>query len=228
MMPTSPIRPQYQHFVLAVAAPAALVMTFFAALGVYLPGDVSISRAVQSAGFPGLQTLLDAVYYTGIYPWLYILGLGIAAALVAMRQRLLAAFLVVAIIAHNSVFLIKILIERPRPSASLIDVAHHSSGFSFPSGHVMSAVLLWGFVVFASHAIQQRALRIGVQVFAAGMMVLMGLQRIYAGAHWPTDVLAAYLWGAIVLFAVAKLYEYVKARQLAPQHVVRAVAGAEA
>jgi undecaprenyl-diphosphatase len=110
----------------------------------------------------------------------------------------------------------------------LIDVAHHSSGFSFPSGHVMSAVLLWGFVVFASHAIQQRALRIGVQVFAAGMMVLMGLQRIYAGAHWPTDVLAAYLWGAIVLFAVAKLYEYVKARQLAPQHVVRAVAGAEA
>jgi undecaprenyl-diphosphatase len=204
-----------------------MVMTFFAALGVYLPGDVSISRAVQSAGFPGIQALSDTVYYTGIYPWLYVLGLGFAAALVALRQRLLAAFLVLAIIAHNSVFLVKILIERPRPSASLIDVAHHSNGFSFPSGHVMSAVLLWGFVIFASQVIQQRALRIGVQVFAAGMIVLMGLQRIYAGAHWPTDVLAAYLWGAIVLFAVARLYEHVKTRRFMGEARVPALAAAE-
>ncbi|MDO8614325.1 MAG: hypothetical protein Q7T33_01135 [Dehalococcoidia bacterium] len=40
--------------------------------------------------------------------------------------------------------------ERPRPSPFLVDVSERAGGFSFPSGHVLGAVLLWGFVYFAS------------------------------------------------------------------------------
>jgi undecaprenyl-diphosphatase len=187
-----------------------MVMTLFAAFNVYPPGDAQISRAVQSAALPGLPVLSEAVYWSGVAPWFYLLGVIVAGSLLALRHRLLAAFTFVALLAYNSVFLIKILVERPRPSSDLVEVARVSSGFSFPSGHVMSAVMLWGFVIFASHVIRQRALRLGVQLFSAGMIVLMGLQRVHAGAHWPTDVLAAYLWGAVVLISVIKLFEVLR------------------
>ncbi len=39
-------------------------------------------------------------------------------------------------------------------------------------------------------------------------IALMGLQRVYAGAHWPTDVLAAYLWGGVILFDIVQLYRF--------------------
>jgi undecaprenyl-diphosphatase len=204
--------PAPSDLLLCVLAPVAAVMTAFAAFDLYLPGDLQISRAVQSLSFPGLQVISDTMYVTGIAPWLYVLGAIIAAGLFVLRHRLLAGFMFVALVAHHFFYLVKILIERPRPTPDLVDVAHISSGFSFPSGHVMSAVLLWGFVIFASQIIKDQMLRTAVQVFAVSMMALMGLQRIYAGAHWPTDVLAAYLWGIVVLLGVVKVFEFLRAR----------------
>lgn len=204
---------QPHDLVLSIAAPLAILMTSFAFFDVYIPGDVQASRAIQSLTFPGWPAISEAVYYTGIMPWFYVLGGLLAVGLVAFKHRLLGAFVFVALVAHNFVFVIKVLVERPRPTADLVNVAKFSDGFSFPSGHVMSAVLLWGFLLYASHVIKLQTLRLGVQAFAAAMMLLMGLQRISSGAHWPTDVLAAYLWGAVALVGVIKLFEYVRAKR---------------
>ena len=46
-----------------------------------------------------------------------------------------------------------------------------------------------------------------MQVSSVLVIDLMGLQRVYAGAHWPTDVLVAYLWGGI-LFAVVQVCRF--------------------
>ena len=52
------------------------------------------------------------------------------------------------------------------------------------------------------------ALGLVVQVGSAALILLMGLQRVYSGAHWPSDVLAAYLWGGVILFVLVKVYEF--------------------
>ena len=201
----------------SVGVVIATLMTFCALLGMYLPGDVQITRAIQSAQAPGMSLLSDAVYWSGKTPYLQIIGLSVTGLLVFFRHHLLAAFAALALCAHSFAFLIKILVERPRPDPLLVDVARHSEGFSFPSGHVLSAVLLWGFIFYASQVIGPRTLRLAVQCFSAAMIVLMGLQRVYAGAHWPTDVLAAYLWGAILLFGIIKLFEYLRDGGLATE-----------
>ena len=43
---------------------------------------------------------------------------------------------------------------------------------------------------------------------ALGIIVLMGMQRVYAGAHWPTDALAGWLWGGLVLFVLIQAYQW--------------------
>ena len=113
---------------------------------------------------------------------------------------------------------ISVKARRPPPAGRGIVEKALSQGIAlevecFDVGHVMSAVLLWGFLLYASHVIKLQTLRLGVQAFAAAMMLLMGLQRISSGAHWPTDVLAAYLWGAVALVGVIKLFEYVRAKR---------------
>ena len=69
-------------------------------------------------------------------------------------------------------------------------------------------MLLWGFVFFASERLfaSTRARR-WVQAGSLAIIGLMGLQRVYVGAHWPSDVLGAYLWGGAMLFALVKVYE---------------------
>lgn len=198
----------------------ATTLTMAAFYGQYPPGDVAITRAIQSVRFPGLQFLSDVVYYSGKFPGLHIIWVSISLGLFLGRHRLMSLLLLLGLAAHNFAFLLKIFVERPRPSPSLVDVARFSGGWSFPSGHTMSAVLLWGLVFLAAgELIQARAWRLAVQGFSVSMVALMGLQRVYAGAHWPTDVLAAYLWGGLILFGLYRLFRLMRSlRSPAPSY----------
>jgi membrane-associated phospholipid phosphatase len=48
--------------------------------------------------------------------------------------------------------------------------------------------------------------RVMLTVAAGALVVLMGLQRVYAGAHWPSDVIGACLWGSLLLFVLVQFY----------------------
>jgi undecaprenyl-diphosphatase len=209
---SAPVQIGRRQGVLAcVLLAAASVITAFALADVYPPGDVTIVRAVQSVDSPGVHALSEAVYRLGVFPWLQITWLAVAACLLLFRHPVAAGMLLLGLIAYNFTFLLKELVERPRPSPLLVDVARESDSFSFPSGHVMGAVILWGLVcVLASRVIPHRPVRIAVQMFGAAVIVLMGLQRMYAGAHWPSDVLAAYLWGGFIVIAIVALSQVLR------------------
>jgi undecaprenyl-diphosphatase len=188
---------------------AATALTALALFGVYPPGDLALTRVVQAVQLPGLELLSEFVYRIGLSPVFQLIALAIAALMVLRKQRLMALFIVLAVIARGSAGLLKELVERPRPSPFLVDVSEQAGGFSFPSGHVLGAVLLWGFVFFASEQlIASPRTRRWVRWSSLAVIVLMGLQRVYAGAHWPSDVLAAYLWGGIILFVLIKAHEF--------------------
>lgn len=188
---------------------AAIAFTSLAFLGLYPPGDATVARAVQSVRIPGLDVVSEALYRAGLSPAFQVIALVIAAVLFLRRYRLAAAFVLLAMAARGMSLLLKEIVERPRPSSPLVDVSEQAGGFSFPSGHVLGTMLLLGFVIYlAQEKIVDRRLRLAVQVSSVLVIGLMGLQRVYAGAHWPTDVLAAYLWGGIILFAVVQLYRF--------------------
>lgn len=193
-----------------VAAFSAFGLTSLAILDVYPPGDLTLARLVQGVRLPGLGLLSELLYHLGSSPAFPLIGLATAALMAWRRQRLLALFMMVAVLARWATSgLLKDLVERPRPSPLLVDVSEQANGFSFPSGHVLGTVLLFGFICFASQQlIVNPRTRRWVQVSCLVVIGLMGVQRVYAGAHWPTDVLAGYLWGSVILFALTKLYQF--------------------
>ena len=97
--------------------------------------------------------------------------------------------------------LLKSLFDRPRPPASLQLVAE--VGQSFPSGHA-TATLMLGAVLWYLFALRSPSSRggswrakaqVGFAVFA--VILLVGVGRVYTGAHYPSDVLAGWALGGV-------------------------------
>ncbi|MEY2519240.1 MAG: hypothetical protein QOF24_999 [Verrucomicrobiota bacterium] len=66
------------------------------------------------------------------------------------------------------------------------------SSFGFPSGHTMGSTLLYGLLaIFMAHSIRRWRWRVFTLCIAALWVALIGLSRIYLGAHYLTDVLGA-------------------------------------
>jgi undecaprenyl-diphosphatase len=71
---------------------------------------------------------------------------------------------------------------------------------SFPSGHAMSAAVVYGTVAYLAARLQRtRLARAGTIAIALALIVLISLSRIYLGVHYPSDTLA----GIVVGFAWA-------------------------
>ncbi|KEF42572.1 MAG: hypothetical protein ER33_04715 [Cyanobium sp. CACIAM 14] len=91
---------------------------------------------------------------------------------------------------------LKVLFARPRPE--LWPALIRESSYSFPSGHALGSLVLFGFLAAVlAHAYPHLARWIGGLVSA--LILLIGLSRLYLGVHYPTDVAAGYAVGALWL-----------------------------
>jgi undecaprenyl-diphosphatase len=171
-----------------------------------VPGEweVEATRAIQDAGphpMPGLAQFLSTV---GQDPWLSLMA---AAAVGAMmfwaRRPSLAVFLALAFALRATGPLMKAIVDRPRPSADLVDVAVRLDSPSYPSGHVLCATLLFGFLIYCiERTVPGMLVRRILQGACLSMIALMGYARVEVGAHWPTDVLGGWLIGALMVAAL--------------------------
>jgi membrane-associated phospholipid phosphatase len=101
-----------------------------------------------------------------------------------------------------------LLVDRERPH--LADLARTSSNWeerSFPSGHVMGAVMFWGLLFVVARRIGNRAVRLAVQSTSVVVLATVGVERLWEGAHWPTDVLGAYALGGLLLVGLIAVYD---------------------
>lgn len=116
--------------------------------------------------------------------------------------------------------LLKHYYQRGRPS---INPEIDAVGFSFPSGHSMGSVIFYGFIIYL-------VLRSGLSVAAKWsfsilgviLFLLIGLSRIYLGAHFPTDVLAGQMAGAVWLILCLIALEWVEWRSENSVHPMKA------
>jgi membrane-associated phospholipid phosphatase len=130
--------------------------------------------------------------------------LAVTASVVAVRLRSLRPLVLAAVAGAGGVLLvaiIKALIARNRPDP--LQRAITEDGFSFPSGHSASAVVVLGTVAWlVSMVTAHRTVRATTWVAAAMLAVAVGLSRVYLGVHYPSDVLGGWMLGATWLLTV--------------------------
>jgi undecaprenyl-diphosphatase len=95
---------------------------------------------------------------------------------------------------------IKALVARPRPA--LWPWLIPTSGWSFPSGHAAAGAALYPLLGWLSLRSRGRG-RLGYGLGLA-IGVFIGLSRLYAGVHWPTDVLAGWALGGVLSLAAVR------------------------
>ncbi|WP_336785398.1 phosphatase PAP2 family protein [Paenibacillus sp. MMO-177] len=101
--------------------------------------------------------------------------------------------------------LLKTIFHRTRPDINRIIEA---SGFSFPSGHSMSAFTLYGITIyFLWKHLKYRWMRVAAILVGVVIIAMIGISRIYLGVHYPSDVVGGYLVSAAWLTISIGLYE---------------------
>ncbi len=180
-----------------------------------LPGDREIQRAIQSAHSPRMDKFMTAVAAPGFPPLsIELVGVGVVG-LWLMRLRLEAAFLLGAAGGVTALdTLLKGIIRRKRPVDGPARVLKVINAPSFPSGHVMNYVAVFGFFAAATIAnVKPRWLRYLLTSLCGAIISLIGPARVYLGAHWPSDTAAGYLFGGLYLGGLLEAYTIAKEKQ---------------
>ncbi len=98
----------------------------------------------------------------------------------------------------------KYLFARARPDFSSVYVDPDS--YSFPSGHAMVSAAVYGLTAYLL-SIAFPKYRIGFRIAAIVLVLTIGISRMYLDAHWPSDVLAGFAAGWILVSLMVRWYE---------------------
>ena len=133
------------------------------------------------------------------------------------RHKYSAALLLIStlggVILNN---LLKVGFDRPRPR--VFEWGSQALSSSFPSGHAMSAAVVYGTVAYLAARLQKRPWHRAITLIVAGLLILMiGATRLYLGVHYPSDVLAGIIiglaWAGFCMATLEALQVYGRKRE---------------
>ncbi len=170
--------------------------------------DLAITLRIQAERWRGIGRVMSAVSWPGFPPQSRIIPPTIMGVLVLAGRRREAAFEGAAWGTALLSTVVKAVVRRPRPMPPQVRVVVAPlGGTSFPSGHVLTYVGVYGFLAYLAHAlIRSRPMRLAIVAPLVGLVALVGPSRIQQGHHWPTDVVASYLLGTAYLAGLGALY----------------------
>ncbi len=211
---------------LLIITAAFAVLTFLVKTTPSFPIDLLITRGIQQINIPLFYELMVVLSWPGFSPQSAIITVLIVLMIYGFGLHWEAVAALIAAVLSTAVnVLVKDLIQRPRPTTAVVHVLDTINSYSFPSGHVMFYLSFFGFVWFLAFSLLKPSLKRGLLlVFFGGLVILIGISRIYVGEHWASDVLGSYLLGTLTLVTIIQFYRWGKTHFFIRQPVAAAAA----
>ena len=124
-----------------------------------------------------------------------------AVLLIFYNYRREGLFLMATLLADIANLILKNIFNRPRPTADVAQVLIEARNAGFPSGHTVNFIVYFGFLLVLLPMAKNinsfwRSVIAGLLLF----LIFIGpFSRIYAGMHWPSDIVGGGFFGTIFL-----------------------------
>jgi undecaprenyl-diphosphatase len=167
--------------------------------------DRAIIEAVRDPDVSNLLAFLGPLTElgsTGAVTIVAALTFAVGAAIGPWRHGLIGAVTIGA--ASLGVELLKAVVARTRPEVLEPIIEEH--GFSFPSGHATLSMVAYGVLAVLIGRSRLPRWAATASIIGLGVLVvLIGVSRIWLGVHFPTDVIAGWTAGWVVVLAYAAI-----------------------
>lgn len=216
----------------AIAFQGALVLiaaafgglTFLVKTIPFFAFDLQVTKNLQLINAPVFVLLMSATSWPGFSPQATIIAVLFVLLIYAFGLHWESVSMLIGLVLSTAMnVLVKDLVQRPRPLSDLVNVFARLTDYSFPSGHVMYYISLFGFSGFLVFTLLKPSYkRTFLMVILAIPVALVGISRVYLGEHWASDVIGSYLLGVLILVATIQIYRWGKTRFFVRQPVAPA------
>lgn len=186
----------------------AAIVTLLIGAGVwmepYFAGDVSVTRAIQSAAPDPGWWARPISSLAGAPAKFYVMVITAVLAYVVAGWRGLALIAACIALEQYGAESTKAIFKRPRPSRELI-ASTTGSGYSFPSTTMTFFCVTFGTVAVLAALRRKAPARWPLLAAASAMLVLAAAARVALGAHWPSDVVLTQIVCLAWIWAAARL-----------------------
>ena len=156
-----------------------------------------VSASLEETLFYVVFEALAGIVVAAVALWLWFIG----------GHRVDAIALGLAKIPNFINFPLRAVYGRPRPDELVVNVIGSPAGQSYPSGHAILVVLLYGFLMYMlMQYTRSRRPIYAAWVFLVLYIPFAGLYIVHYGRHWASDVFGGYLYGLLYLIFAIKLF----------------------
>lgn len=188
-----------------------IALTLMVTGGVFMHLDLQVAEAMHNLQQPSLHGLFQAIAELGGVELTTALMLALTVYLWRGGFGADALVFIVFLAAEGFEIFYKFNLIHPRPPHSLSEsdgpsisevLSGASAGNSFPSGHMLRTVIVYGLLAFVIRRLSTSPILHSLAApVAIGIIVLVAFDRLYLDVHWESDVIGGLLLGAIALIA---------------------------
>lgn len=175
--------------------------------------DLDFAEVLHHDATPAGVAFWIDVTRLGAFPSTVVIGMGFALVYAWRRGWLVFGAWLAALVGSEVLdWALKRVVHR-EPPVFQVPYATESS-FSFPSGHVLGALVGYGMIVyFVCRLTTSRAWRTLAVLLSAVIVIAIGFSRLYLGLHFFSDVVGGLAAGAVWLTACVTALEVARRKQ---------------
>ena len=196
---------KFDYFQLAIALGGLTIFIIMALGYVYNLGYIGIIdhfgfRYIREPLTPERSWFFRNITRAGNTKWTALVMAITAIIALLIRKWDVAVFMIVnvGVFGGGVMSVFKHIFKRPRP-----DIYHviEQSGYSFPSGHALNAILLYGSLIVLVHYYlkSEDNIRYAFMTLFAALITAIPVSRVYLGVHYLSDILAGFGLGTFLL-----------------------------